>query len=369
MADLSKFLMALGACAMFLAGGAGAQQGPVPVTVVTVAPQDVTLTSLLPGRVAASAEAEVRPQVNGIITERLFAEGADVSEGDPLYQIDMATYEASVRQARASVAQAEAQLRAAEREARRLVELQSRNVASEQALDEAVSARDSAEAGLELARARLNSAEIELSRTTIRARLSGRIGLSQTSQGVLVTASQAQPLAVIRKIDPVYVDVTQSAADLLRWRRGETQEELRGADATVRLILADGSDYSETGQLKAAEPNVDPQTGVVTLRMQFGNPDLLLLPGMYVQVEMPVEVVKGVFLVPQEGVVRDRRGRPTAWVVNDKNVIEERAINIIQDRDSNWVVNEGLEPGDRVVVAGFQKTAPGATVTAEPRKE
>src|SRR6056297_2764710 len=371
MAYLPRFMAALAACVCLMPAALTAQQGqsPAPVTVVTVEPQDVTLTSLLPGRVAASAEAEVRPQVNGIITERLFEEGADVSESDPLYQIDRATYEATVRQARASVAQAEAQLRAAKREANRLVELQSRNVASEQALDEAVSGRDSAEAGLELARAQLNSAEIELSRTTIRARLSGRIGLSQTSQGALVTASQAQPLAVIRNINPVYVDVTQSAADLLRWRRGETEEELRGADATVRLILADGSDYSETGQLKAAEPNVDPQTGVVTLRMQFDNPDLLLLPGMYVQVDMPVEVAEAVYLVPQEGVVRDRRGRPNAWVVNAENVIEERAIGIVQDRGNQWVVNEGLNPGDRIVVSGFQKTAPGATVAPEARTE
>jgi membrane fusion protein (multidrug efflux system) len=369
MAHISGLVVPLVFCAALWPVGASAQQAqaPTPVTVVTVTPQDVTLTSLLPGRVAASAEAEVRPQVNGIITERLFDEGADVTEGDPLYQIDRATYEATVQQARASVAQAEAVLRAAEREARRLVELQSRNVASEQALDEAVSARDSAEAGLDLARAQLNSAEIELSRTTIRARLSGRIGLSLTSQGTLVSASQAQPLAVIRNIDPVYVDVTQSAADLLRWRRGETERALEGADATVRLRLADGSDYSETGELKAAEPNVNPQTGVVTLRMQFDNPDLLLLPGMYVQVEMPVEVAEDAYLVPQEGVVRDRRGRPMAWVVNGDGVIEERALDIIQNRGNDWVIDEGLNPGDRVVVAGFQKTAPGATVAPEER--
>lgn len=369
MAAFPRMIRVLALCAGFVPGFAIAQQaqGPTPVTVVTLAPQDVTLTSLLPGRVAASAEAEVRPQVNGIITERLFEEGADVTIGDPLYQIDEATYEATVRQSRAGVAQAAAQLRAAEREARRLVELQSRNVASEQALDEATSTRDAAAAGLELAEAQLNSAEIELSRTTIRARLSGRIGLSLTSQGALVTASQAQPLTVIRNINPVYVDVTQSAADLLRWRRGETERELEDADATVRLKLADGSDYSETGQLKAAEPNVNPQTGVVTLRMQFDNPDLLLLPGMYVQVDMPVEVARDVYLVPQEGVVRDRRGRPLAWVVNGDGVIEERALNIIQDRGNAWVVDEGLNPGDRVMVAGFQKTAPGATVTPEER--
>lgn len=360
-------LLALFACLVPGGGVAQQGQGPTPVTVVTLAPQDVTLTSLLPGRVAASAEAEVRPQVNGIITERLFEEGADVTEGDPLYQIDKATYEAAVQQARAGVAQAAAQLRAAEREAQRLVELQSRNVASEQALDEATSTRDAAAAGLELAEAQLNSAEIELSRTTIRARLSGRIGLSLTSQGALVTASQSQPLTVIRNIDPVYVDVTQSAADLLRWRRGETERDLAGADATVRLKLADGSDYSETGELKAAEPNVNPQTGVVTLRMQFDNPDLLLLPGMYVQVEMPVEVARDVYLVPQEGVVRDRRGRPLAWVVKEDGVIEERALSVIQNRGNAWVVEEGLNPGDRVMVAGFQKAAPGATVAPEER--
>ncbi|WP_454282382.1 efflux RND transporter periplasmic adaptor subunit [Roseovarius sp. MBR-79] len=361
----------LALCTGLVPGLAMAQQAAPapPVTVVTLSPQDVTLTSLLPGRVAASAEAEVRPQVNGIITERLFDEGADVTMGDPLYQIDTATYEAAVRQARARVAQAEAQLRAAEREARRLVELQARNVASEQALDEATSTRDSAAAGLDLAEAQLNSAEIELSRATIRARLSGRIGLSKTSQGALVTASQAEPLAVIRTIDPVYVDVTQSAAELLRWRRGETARDLEGADATVRLRLADGSDFGETGHLKAAEPNVNPQTGVVTLRMQFDNPDLLLLPGMYVLVEMPVEKAEAVYLVPQEAVIRDRRGRPMAWVVNGAGVIEERALSVIQDRGNAWVVDEGLNPGDRVMVAGFQKTAPGATVTPEERAD
>jgi membrane fusion protein (multidrug efflux system) len=340
---------------------------PAAVTVVAVEPQTVTLTSTLPGRVAASAEAEVRPQVNGIVTGRLFKEGAHVSSGDPLFRIDPESYRAAVAQARARVAQAEAELSAAERAAERQQELQSRNVASQQALDDALAAREAAAATLQLAEAQLNAAQIDLSRTTIRAQLSGRIGLSQTSQGALVTASQPTPLAVIRKIDPVYVDVTQSASDLLRWRRGETEAALADADQTVRLKLADGSAYGQTGRLQAAEPNVDPQTGVVTLRMQFANPDALLLPGMYVQVEMPVEVAEGVFLVPQEGVVRDRRGRPTVWVVGAENTVEEREISIVQDRESDWVVDDGLQPGDRVMVAGFQKTAPGGTVAPETR--
>ncbi len=350
-------------------GGLMAQSAPPPttVTVVEMQPQSVTLTTTLPGRVAASAEAEVRPQVNGIITERLFREGAHVNEGDPLFRIDAATYAAVVQQARAGVTQVEVQVKSAKTEVDRLTELRQNNVASQQALDNVISTYDSALAALEVAKAQLNTAEIDLARTTINAQLSGEIGLAQVSHGALVTASQAAPLAVIRDIDPVFVDVTQSASDLLRWRRGQTELDLADADRTVRLTLADGSGFSETGTLTAAEHNVNPQTGVVTLRMQFANPERLLLPGMYVQVEMPVEAVEDVYLVPQEGVNRDRRGRPIAWVVNADNVVEERQLSVLQDRNADWVVKDGLAPGDRLIVAGFQKTGPGATVTAEPR--
>ncbi|MGC9370196.1 MAG: efflux RND transporter periplasmic adaptor subunit [Paracoccaceae bacterium] len=356
--------------AMALAGPADAQnqRPPAAVTVSTMQPQAITLTSTLPGRVRAAAEAEVRPQVNGIITERLFREGAEVAEGDALYQIDRATYEAALAQAEAAVTQARVQLDLAGTEAQRVRELQSRNVASQQALDDALSARDAAAAALQVAEAQRRVAEIELERTTIRARLSGEIGLSRTSPGALVTASQADPLAVIRNINPVHVDVTQSAADLLRWRRGHTAEALGGADLEVKLTLADGSAYEHSGTLTAAEPQVDPQTGVVVLRMEFDNPDGLLLPGMYVQVEMPTQKLDGVFLAPQEGVMRDRRGRPVAWVVNDDNVVEERTLTVLQDRGADWVVSEGLEAGDRMIVAGFQKTGPGATVTPEERQ-
>nr|WP_306131078.1 efflux RND transporter periplasmic adaptor subunit [Roseovarius sp. MMSF_3350] len=344
-------------------------QEPVPVVVVTLQAQTVTLTSTLPGRVAASAEAEVRPQVNGIITERLFREGAFVEAGEALYRIDSATYSAAVEQAQAAVTQARVQLDAAEVEAERLVELRERNVTSERAFDEAKAVRDTAAAAVEVAQAQLRSAEIELERTTIRARLSGEIGLARTSPGALVTASQAEPLAVIRDIDPVYVDVTQSAADLLRWTRGQTEDQLTNADTTVRLTLADGSEFDETGTITAAEPNVDPQTGVVVLRMQFDNPDRLLLPGMYVQVELPVGTAENVLLVPQEAVQRDRRGRPFTWVVTAENVVEERQVTILQDRGSEWVVSDGLQDGERVVVAGFQKTGVGATVAPEERPD
>ncbi|MHA3978825.1 efflux RND transporter periplasmic adaptor subunit [Halovulum sp. GXIMD14794] len=354
------------------AGAVNAQQGggappPPAVTVVTVQPETVTLTSRLPGRVVASAVAEVRPQVSGLINERLFREGGEVREGDILYRIDAATYEAALAQAEAAVAQAEATYINTQREAERVEELKQRNVTSQQVVDSAVAARDAAAAGLQVARAQLQSAQIDLDRTTIRAPLSGDIGLSQTTQGALVTASQAEPLAVIRSIDTVHVDVTQSAADMLAWRRGQTDAALEGASREVKLILADGSTYERTGTLIAAEHNVDEQTGVITLRLDFENPDKLLLPGMYVQVDMPTGTIDDAYMVPQEGVSRDRRGRPVAMVVNADNVVEAKQLEIASDRGNRWIVTGGLEPGARVVVEGLQKASPGATVMPEER--
>nr|WP_245624886.1 efflux RND transporter periplasmic adaptor subunit [Jannaschia seosinensis] len=350
------------------AAGAVAQDAPPPtVTVETLEPQSVTLTSTLPGRVHASSEAEVRPQVSGIVTERLFEEGGEVEAGALLYRIDPVSYEAAVAQAQASVAQAEAQLRAAEREAERVQTLSERGITSASSEDDATAARDAAAAALEAARAGLRTADIELDRTEIRARLSGRIGFSEVSEGALVTASQAMPLTVIRTLDPVHVDVTQSAADLLAWRRREGPAANGQRD--VSLTLADGSIYEVAGQLSAAEPLVDEKTGVVVLRMSFPNPDGLLLPGMYVQVEMPTGTAGNVFLVPQEGVSRDRRGNPTALVVNAENVVESRDLSVLQDRGTDWIVDGGLESGDRVIVAGLQKIAPGATVTPEERQD
>ncbi|WP_108257732.1 efflux RND transporter periplasmic adaptor subunit [Mangrovicoccus ximenensis] len=234
--------------------------------------------------------------------------------------------------------------------------------------DDARTAREQAEAQLLVAQAQLASAQIELDRTTIHARLSGEIGRSDVSSGALVTTGQTSALAVIRNIDPVYVDVTQSAADVLRWRRRGDAAEPGVEDHTVQLRLADGTIYEQTGMLTAAEPHVDEQTGVVVLRLTFDNPDKLLLPGMYVQVEMPTAAVSGVYMVPQEGVTRDRRGNPTAMVVNADNVVETRQLEIIQDRGNSWIVESGLNPGDRVIVAGLQKTAPGATVAPQERE-
>ncbi len=362
-------LSLLAVCAAPALAQQQADRPPPAVVVVTIQAQDVGLTTTLPGRVVASSEAEVRPQVAGIITERVFDEGGQVKAGDVLYRIDPATYDAAVAQAEAAVTQAEAQVRATGREAERLKTLSSRNIVSEQALDSAIAARDSAAAALQAAQAQLQSAQIEQDRTEIHARLSGEIGRSMISPGALVTASQQQPLAVIRNIDPIYVDVTQSAAELLDWRRGHMATQI-DADGPreVSLTLADGSGFDQTGKLTAAEPVVDPLTGVVVLRMEFANPDKLLLPGMYVQVEMPTGIAKDAFLVPQEGVSRNRRGQPTALVVKPDGVVEQRVLTVLQDQGQFWVVSDGLEDGDRVVVVGLQSAAPGTTVTPQERE-
>lgn len=346
----------------------GGDAPPTPVTVVTLRATDVTLTTSLPGRVLASAQAELRPQVNGIIVQRLFEEGSQVAEDDPLYRIDPRSYEAAVAQAEATLTQAQAQADAARRDAERIDALRDRRVASEQSQDTAIAARDAAEAAVRVAEAQLLSARIDLDRTTVRAPIAGVIGLAQSSQGALATASQADPLAVIRSIDPVHVDVTQSAADIVRWRRLGPEAALPpDMDRTVSLRLADGSIYEHTGSLTAAEPHVDELTGVVTLRMAFDNPDGFLLPGMYVQADIPQAHIRNAVLAPQEGVTRDRRGRPVALVVNDDNIVEERLLDIQQDHGNQWVVSEGLADGDRIIVEGVQRIGPGMTVAPEER--
>ncbi len=323
------------------------------------------LSSTLPGRVVASAVAEVRPQVNGIITERFFTEGSSIKQGDVLYKIDSATYEATVAQAEAAVAQAKAQFKAADRESQRIQELKQRNVATQRELDEAIAARDVSAASIAVAEAQLKSALIELDRTTIVAPLGGEIGFAMTTRGALVTASQAEPLATIRNIDNVFVDVTASASSVLKWRRNNLDLDWRNTERQVTLKLADGEVYPETGLLTAAEPQVNTQTGVVVLRMQFPNADKLLLPGTYVKVDVQTDLVEGIFLVDQNAVSRDRQGNPTALVVNSEDTIELRHLTILQARGNQWIVQEGLEAGDRIVLQGSQKVAPGTKVRPE----
>lgn len=345
---------------------AAGEAPPQAVTVVTLQAQDVTLTSLLPGRVAASGVAEVRPQINGIIIERLFEEGTRVKKGDPLYRIDPSTYEAQVAAAQAQLTQAQALLESAERVFTRQETLLSRSVASQREVDAAISDRDAAAAAVQIAKANLQSAQINLERTTVRAPLDGVAGLSQVTQGALVTAGQAAALTVIRNLDPVYVDVTQSAADLLRWKRAGDGPRTMDSQPVI-LHLADGTTYKHSGHLAAAEPHVDELTGTIVLRLEFPNPDSFLLPGMYVQVEIPQATISGAVLAPQEGVTRDRRGQPIAMVVTPDNKVEKRQLTIQRDHGSDWVVTDGLEPGDRLIVAGLQKIQPGMTVAPDER--
>lgn len=345
--------------------GAGGPPRPSPVTVVTLQQQDRPIVSVLPGRVTAAEVAEVRPQVSGIIRERLFQEGSDVEKDQPLYKIEDESYLAAVAAARAAVAQAEATLRSAEKDAGRAQELFTNRTGSEQALDTAIAARDSAAAALQMARANLSAAEIDQNRTTIRAPIGGAIGFSETTTGALVQAGQAGALTTIRGLDRVNVDVTQSATDLLKWRERVGKGVLVKTATEVRLILADGSVYPLRGRLTAAEPQVTPTTGMVTLRMSFPNPQRVLLPGMYVQVELPVSVAEASVAVPQRAVMRDRVGQPSVWIVTPQNRVEARQVEIVKSEDDRWIVSKGLASGERVIVSGFQKTGVGAEVLPE----
>ncbi len=347
---------------------ASAQQQPLPmVSVVTVETTDYTATARLPGRIKASTVAEVRPQVSGIIQERLFEEGSRVKEGDPLYQIENATYRAAVAAAAAAVAQAKANYDLAVLDAERAKNLYSRNTGSAANRDKAVATQNSAEAMLQIARAELRSAEIDLDRTTIRSPIEGVIGLSQTTTGALVSAQQATPLATIRTLDPIYVDVTLSANDFLSWNdTPEQTDAMKNARAT--MILPNREIFEEQGAVLAAEPKVEPTTGMVTLRVSFPNPHHKLLPGLYVEVELPQNVTSDAVLVPQNAVMRDARGTASVWIVEDGK-IAVREVKVITSDGNRWVTTGGLKGGEEVVTAGFQKVRPGAPVQIEGRAQ
>ncbi|MCF1709530.1 efflux RND transporter periplasmic adaptor subunit [Tabrizicola sp. J26] len=342
-----------------------AQQMPPPsVTVQPAVVGEYTLTTRLPGRIKASKVAEVRPQVTGIIREELFEEGSWVEAGQPLYKIDDAVYAAAVAAAKAAVAQAQATYDLSVLDANRAEGLLATNAGSAANRDKATATRDGAAAALQAAQAQLTSAEIDLDHTTVRAPVSGVIGLSQTNTGSLVGAQQVAPLATIRTLDPIYVDVTQSVNDLMRWNTpGTPNEILKSAEAA--LILPNGETFPHKGQMKAAEPQVEPTTGMVTLRISFDNPDFVLLPGLYVEVVLPQTTEKNTVLVPQSAVMRDVRGGANVWVVEDGK-IAVRPVTILGASGNNWVVSSGLNAGDQIVTSGFQKAGPGAEVVIAP---
>lgn len=357
--------------------GCGNQSGaetpgkkPLPeVAVMVVAPQSLTLTTELSGRTAPHLVAEVRPQVGGILQKRLFTEGAVVQEGDILYQIDPATYRAAYASAKAALGMAEANLLPAQNKADRYRGLAEAKAVSQQGYEDAVAAHLLAKAEVEAARAALDVARINLDYTSVKAPIAGRIGRSSMTTGALVTANQAQSLATIQQLDPIYVDVTQSSSDLLRLKHNIASGVLQdssAAKAPVSLKLSDGSSYPQQGTLEFSEVSVDQSTGSVTLRTLFPNPDQLLLPGMFVRAVIEEGVDPQAILVPQRGVTRDQAGNALVMVVDAEDKMAARPIQVVRTVGDNWLVSEGLQAGDRVIMEGLQKARPGTPVKVVP---
>lgn len=344
-------------------------QEPPEVAVVTMSPERIELTTELPGRVWPYLVAEVRPQVSGIILKRLFEEGSDVHAGDVLYQIDPAPYEAAYSRAKAALAAAEANLPAVKARVERYQNALAERAVSRQDYDEAVAALQQAEATIELRKAEVESARIDLSYTPIKAPISGRIGKSNITVGALVTAHQPLALATIQQLDPIYVDVTQSYAELLRLKRSLQTGLLNvsGDDQRkVRLLLEDNSPYPLEGTLQFRDVTVDPTTGSFTLRIVFPNPDHLLLPGMFVRALVKEGVVENAILAPQQGVSFDHKGNPVALIVDAEGRVQQRTLTADRAIGNKWLVSSGLAPGDRVIVEGLQRVRPGMPVKVVP---
>jgi membrane fusion protein (multidrug efflux system) len=343
--------------------------GPVEVSVVTVQSERIVLTTELPGRTSPYLVAEVRPQVNGLIRERAFEEGSNVKAGALLYQIDPAPYQAAYDQAKAALAMAEANVPAARLRAERLKGLVEIRATGKQNYDDALAALQQAEASVAASRAAVESARINLSYTPIRAPISGRTGKSSVTVGALVTAYQPVPLAVVQQLDPIYVDVTQSSADLLRLRRSLESGRLKRSGESwsrVKLILEDDKVYPHEGKLKFRDVTVDPTTGSVSLRMVFPNPDDVLLPGMFVRAIVEEGVNEEAILAPQQGITRDQKGNPYALVAGKDGKAEQRMLTLDRAVGDRWLVTAGLAAGDRVIVDGLQRIRPGADVKAVP---
>jgi len=360
----SSALLALTAC-----GGGQQQQAPQapPVGYVIVREQPVTLTTELPGRTTAFETSEVRPQVNGLVLERLFVEGDVVHKGQPLYRIDPAPYEAQVASARAALTRARSSIASSAALARRYGELVKINAIARQEYENAQTTAAQAQADVAAQQAALRTAQIDLARTTIRAPITGRIGRSLFTTGALVSASQANALATIQRIDPVYVDIQESSADLLKLRQQILSGQLtRDGNAHVKLKLEDGSEYGAQGTMRFADVTVDPTTGSQVIRALFPNPNGLLLPGMFVRASLVEGTQAKAMLVPQRAVSRDEKGRPTVLVIGAGNKAEPRTLVSNRTDGDNWIVTGGLKPGDKVIVEGAMMLRPGMPVQGSP---
>jgi membrane fusion protein (multidrug efflux system) len=343
--------------------------GPPAVSVVTVHAQAVALESELPGRTNPYQISDVRPQVNGIIQARLFTEGSNVRTGQVLYRIDPAPYQAAYDQAIAQLANARASLVTAKLKADRYADMVKINAVSHQDADDARAASDEAAANVQQQQAAVETARINLGYTKVTAPISGRIGVSAFTQGALVTNGQTTALTTIQKLDPIYVDVTQTAADLLTLRDDMARGGGEGGSASsaaVHLQLADGRDYPLAGRLQFTDITVDQSTGSVTLRALFPNPSGELLPGMYVRARVTEGVDPNGVLAPQQAVTRDARGRPTALVVDSQGRAELRILEVAGAIGNQWRVTSGLKPGDKLIVVGGANAKPGQPVKVVP---
>jgi len=369
-------LLALVSAALLLTACGGPPGGPPPqpsgpprVGVLVVQPQRVALDTELPGRTVPYQIAEVRPQVTGLIQARHFEEGSLVKAGQPLYQIDAASYQASYDSARATLAKSEANLRSTRLKSERYSELVAIKAVSQQDQDDASAALQQGEADVAAAQAALETARINLAYTRVVSPITGRIGRSSVTPGALVTANQAATLSTVQQLDPIYVDVTQSSSSVLRLRRALAQGELKSGGpnaAVVKLVLEDGSTYPLAGRLQFSDVTVDQGTGAITLRGVFPNPNADLLPGMYVRAVIEEGVSDQALLVPQPAVSRDGAGKPVAYVVGADGKLEARSITTGRAIGDKWLVTSGLQAGDRLVVEGQQKARPGQPVDALP---
>ncbi|NUP08224.1 MAG: efflux RND transporter periplasmic adaptor subunit [Polyangiaceae bacterium] len=345
--------------------------GPVEVGVVTVEEAEVTLMTELPGRTSAFRVAEVRARVNGVVLKRHFTEGGDVKEGDPLFDIDPAPFEAAAESARATLIRASATASNARTQATRAERLVNSGAGTQQDLDNAQAALKVAEADVASAQAAVKAATINLGFTKVKAPISGRIGRAAVTEGAYAQQSPATLLATIQQLDPMYVDVTWSNAEVQRLQRDVASGKIKGAEgqAEVSLYLDDGHVYEHAGKLQFADVSVDPTTGSISLRALFPNADRGLLPGAFVRARIEEGKRPKAILVPQRAVTRDGKGRPSALVVNDQSKVERRSIVTEREVGDAWLVIDGLKPGDRVIVEGLQKARPDADVVVVDAKE
>ncbi len=345
--------------------GVGDPREPPAVHYSRLDRTSVSLTRELPGRTNAFLVAEVRPQVNGIVAKRLFTEGGLVTAGQPLYQLDDASYRAQANSARAQLARAEATANAARLSARRIGELAKVEAVSTQDNENAIAALKQAEADVGAARAALDAANVTLGYARITAPISGRIGKSSVTQGALVSAGQAEALATVQQLNPIYVDLTQSASELLQLRRELASGRLQDNQTLpVTILLDDGTAFDHKGTLEFSEVSVDPTTGSYALRVKVENPDQVLMPGMYVRAQVGSGVRENAILVPMQGIARDPKGDTSAMVVGKDDKVEVRQVKVSRSLGDKWLVEDGLKAGDKVIVEGLQKIQPGMPVQA-----